>query len=417
MGGRSTVYSVRYRAADVLTAALLAVLCLAAALPAFAGGRQGPAVLGIAAVSPVTDPAEVSFQHGVRVAVAVFNSLGGLMGQPIRTVLIPLGSSPLEARHAARQLVHTPPLGIIGPSASTQALAMAEVLDRARIPTITPSASHPLVIRGRPYIFRICNGDTANANAMARFITRHLGLSRVAIITNISSDYSISMSESFVDEAIRQGGEVVWRGQYLDRQQDFSVIIHQLLRLKPECVFLPDFMRSSGLFIQQAAGMGLKTVFAGGDAWDATLPRYAAAAAENAYYMAQWIPEEPAGAAKNHHDRCRGHITPMRAFCKAPWLLARTHALRYLGRDFAGSLEALGYDAACVLLAAARRAGSCDPRAVREALAQTYWHGLTGPLHFDADGAPPPGPVHILQLRNGSARPVQTVTLSPREAQ
>jgi hypothetical protein len=142
MGGRSTVYSVRYRAADVLTAALLAVLCLAAALPAFAGGRQGPAVLGIAAVSPVTDPAEVSFQHGVRVAVAVFNSLGGLMGQPIRTVLIPLGSSPLEARHAARQLVHTPPLGIIGPSASTQALAMAEVLDRARIPTITPSAVH-----------------------------------------------------------------------------------------------------------------------------------------------------------------------------------------------------------------------------------------------------------------------------------
>ncbi|MFV0423504.1 ABC transporter substrate-binding protein [Oleidesulfovibrio sp.] len=360
---------------------------------------------------PERTPRNISFQHGVRVAVAVFNSAGGLFGQPVRTRFTSVGTTPLEARHAARQLAAQKTLGIIGPPASTQALAMAEVLERANIVTITPTATHPDITRNRRYMFRTCNDDTASSRAVAQHVTKNLGFKRIVVVTNISNDYSISMSEGFVEGVIHNGGQIIWRGQYLDRQHDFTVIIEQLKRLEPDCIFLPDFMRQSGLFMQQARAMGVQAQFIGADAWNLNLPRHAGSAAEGAQYFALWLPEIATSATGHNTSAptCRKLPRKLRRLCKSSSDAAQSAASLQLGRPLTSGYEALGFDAAMVLLVAAAHAGSYQAKDIRDTLEKLIWHGMTGTLHFSDNGTPPPRPVHILQMQNGVQSHTQTI--------
>jgi branched-chain amino acid transport system substrate-binding protein len=73
------------------------------------------------------------------------------------------------------------------------------------------------------------------------------------------------------------------------------------------------------------------------------------------------------------------------------------------------ALAALGYDAARVLIDAIKRAGSDDPRAIRDALAQTKdFPGITGTITLDANRDAVKSAV-VLEVKDGKFEYKETV--------
>ena len=74
-----------------------------------------------------------------------------------------------------------------------------------------------------------------------------------------------------------------------------------------------------------------------------------------------------------------------------------------------GALAGLGYDAAQILFDAIRRAGSTDPTAIRDALAETKnFAGVTGVTTLD-ENRNAVKPAVVLQISDGKLAYVETI--------
>ena len=127
--------------------------------------------------------------------------------------------------------------------------------------------------------------------------------------------------------------------------------------------------------IKQAALLGFKTTFLGGDAWD-EIADYAGDALDGSYQSAPWDPQVP--FARSHHLEA---------------LYRRTY-----GHSIKNLSAPLAYDAVMVLADAIRRAGVPDRLKIRDALAKTRdFKGATGVITFDQNGDPEGKDVIILK--------------------
>jgi len=67
-----------------------------------------------------------------------------------------------------RRVVNSGLSAAVGGS-GTESLLLADILDHHRTVFITPTATNPMVTKGRPYAFRMCFTDDIVAKQMAKF--------------------------------------------------------------------------------------------------------------------------------------------------------------------------------------------------------------------------------------------------------
>jgi branched-chain amino acid transport system substrate-binding protein len=318
--------------------------------------------------------------QGVQLAVAEINAAGGLLGHPVDIVLFDSQSTPLKAKQAAEKAIERNVLGVVGDLWSTHSLAVAPLLQKAGIPMITPGSTAPDVTRVGDFIFRTIYTDDFQGRLMAEFALRSIGAGTAAVLTNLNETYSQMLGSFFVDAFVAGGGRIVFQSGYKGMAVDFNEMLVLLKPLEPQVVFIPGYSRDSGLIIRQAAGMGIKTIFLGGDAWETAISEYAGDALEGSYFSTPWHPSVP-------YLRSREFIEHFRAaFGNAP----------------ISPFVPLAYDAVGVMAAAVRRCNSLDRSLVRNALAMTEGYpGATGNLTFDAQGDPLKKGASILKFEKG----------------
>jgi branched-chain amino acid transport system substrate-binding protein len=318
--------------------------------------------------------------QGVRLAVARINANGGLLGHPVEIVIFDNQSTPLYARQAAEKAVERQVLGVVGDLWSTHSLAVAPVLQKAGIPMISPGSTSPDVTRTGDYIFRTVYTDDFQGRRMAEFALQSTGARTAAVLINITETYSQLLGKFFVEAFTAGGGQVLYEGFYKGTAADFSQMLLQLKPLGPDVVFIPGYTRESGLIIRQAAAMGIKTTFLGGDAWETAISEYAGDALEGSYFSTPWHPSSP-------YPRSREFVELFRdTFGDAPL----------------SPYAALAYDAVGVLAEAVRLSDSLDRAQVRAALATTMdYSGATGKITFDTNGDPRNKGVGILKFQQG----------------
>jgi branched-chain amino acid transport system substrate-binding protein len=315
----------------------------------------------------------------VQLAVEEVNNAGGVLGRPIQLILLDNQSTPIGSRVAAQEAVRLKATAVVGAHWSSHSLAMAPVLQSAGIPMISPGSTNPDVTRVGSYVFRACFLDSFQGVAMATFAIQDLKARTAVVVRNIDEAYSVMLAEYFEKAFIDGGGRVLLDEGYRGKAIDFSGIIEKIKPEPPDVIYLPGYTRDSGLFIKQAAKMGVKSIFLGGDAWD-EIEQIAGEAIHGSYQSAPWHPQVP--------------------FPKSVYL--QNLYRRKFMRDIDNVSAPLAFDAVMLLADAMQRAASLTGEDVRQALAQTEnFQGVTGIFSFDENGDPKNKDVIIIQFKEG----------------
>ena len=128
--------------------------------------------------------------EGIRFAVQELNQQGGLLGKQVEILEYDNQSTPLHSKLAAEKAVKAGVIAVFGANWSSNSLAMAPVLQAAKIPMISPFSTNPDVTIVGDYIFRICFIDSFQGPVMARFAFQVLKAKTAAILINVNSRYS-----------------------------------------------------------------------------------------------------------------------------------------------------------------------------------------------------------------------------------
>ena len=371
----STIKMLRTRGVRMI----LFYLIVSFALPAIAAEPVKIAAIfaqtGIAAVN------NAPYSQMIELAIEELNRKGGLLGRSVELILLDNKSTPLGSMSAAKKAVQLQVTAVIGAIWSSHSLAAAPVLQKSGIPMITPISTNPKVTGIGNYVFRVCFIDSFQGKAMAQFAYNELGAKTAIVLEIINEEFSLTLSEYFVESFMKYGGKVLLKSSYKNNAVDFALLLDKVKVLPSDVVYVPGYARDSGLLIKQAVSMGIHTTFLGGDGWN-QIYDYGGAEVEGNFYSAAWHPDVP--YTKSIH-------------------LQKIYSQKYKNR-LTHTGAPLAYDAVMLLADAVLRAGTLERSKIRNALAETEgFQGATGTITFDEQGDPLNKEVIILKLEKGGA--------------
>ncbi len=323
----------------------------------------------------------------IELAVDEINSQGGLLGHPLKLMLIDNHSSPLGSTKAARKAMENNAIAVIGAHWSSHSLAMAPLLQEAGIPMISLSTSPGITLTGN-YIFSVNFNDIFQGQMVAKFARETLHAANAVVLKNLNEAYSMTLAEYFSKEFKKMGGKIILESGYKGNTVDFQDIISRIKTAQPDVVFIPGYSRDSGFFIRQTISQGLYSIFIGADAWD-DIHRYAGDALEGSYCTAVWHPRQNTPPSDHLKERYQYQYHSDKInFSAVPW-----------------------YDAFMLLRDAVNRAQSLDKIKIRKALAATRgFQGASGTITFNKNGDPVGKKIMILKYEN--KKPVYFKTMA-----
>ncbi len=352
--------------------------------------ETGPIVIGT--LGSLTG-SEASFgtvvRDGIQFAVEEVNAAGGVKGRKVELRSYDTQGRIEESVAAAQRLLTQDRVVLLlGDVTSSGSLAIADAVQAARVPMVTPSATHPDVTKKGDYIFRTCFIDPFQGGAMARFARETLKLERVAVLHDAKNASSLGRTDPSQDAFRKLGGTVVAVETYSKGDTDYRAPLLEVKKVKPQALYLPGFYSEVGVIARQARELGLRQPLLGGDGWGSDrIFDLAGGALEGAYYSSHYAEDNPAPQLQRFISAFR------KRYGRAP-----------------EASSALGYDAARVALAAIEKAGSLSGPAIRDALAATKdFPGATGTLTLDANRNPVK-PAVILTIQEGRRKFAAAVT-------
>lgn len=312
-----------------------------------------------------------------------------VLDKTIEVILIDTKSDKIEAANAVTLLVEKEKvLGIIGEAISGNSMAGNPISEAAKVPTVAPTATNPLVNQGKEYAFRACFIDPFQGEVAARFAKKNLEAKTAAVVIDIAQDYCVGLGNYFVKEFVKDGGKIVSTTYIQTGDQDFSAQLSAIQAAKPDIIYAPNYYTESALLAKQARDLGIKAPILTGDGAQAdALIEIGGAAVEGMYFTGHFHKD----AATT--ERAKKYIELYEKKFGKP----------------ADAFGALGADAYFLLVDAINRAGSLDSSKVRDALAATKdFQGVSGLLTMGENGNPIKSMV-INKVDNGKFAYVTTV--------
>ncbi len=346
----------------------------------------------IGGVAPVTGPAATygkSTKQGYDMALEEWNAKGGVLGRPVKMIFEDDKADPTEAANAFSKLINeNHVVAIVGSVTSSCSLAGAPIAQRNKVPMITPTSTNPKVTEQGDYIFRACFIDPFQGTVAAKFVYNNLKARKVGVIYDIGQDYNTGLAEFFKKEFENLGGQIVAYEGYPDGTTDFNTQLTKILDNKPDVIYSPNYYNDDGLIAKQARSLGFKGPIVGGDGWDSPdLVKIGGDAVNNCYFT-------------NHFSKDS----------KSPIVQDFVKKYKEKYGEAPDALAALGYDAMNIMLTAIKNAGSTDGEAIKNALMNIDYQGVTGHIKFDKDRNPIKSAV-IIKIENG--KQVYVTTINP----
>ena len=249
--------------------AFVLALCMMMSMASFASA-DGAIKIGI--IGPLTGGAAMygnAVANGAAIAVEEVNALGGLQIELLveddeNATDISVGAYNAVMENGAQ--------AIIGTVTTSPCIEVGSYAFDERVFMLTPSASSPKVIEGRDNVYQVCFTDPAQGSASAEYIFNHKIGTKVGIIYNNGSDYSVGIYQTFIAKAQELGLAVVATSTFpSDDNVDFSVQIAECQQAGADVVFLPIYCTPASLLLKQADAVGYKPTFFGVDGMDGIL--------------------------------------------------------------------------------------------------------------------------------------------------
>ena len=331
-----------------------------------------------------------STKNGIEIAVDEINAAGGLLGKKVRVIVEDDQGKAEEAQIVVTKLITKDKVvAVLGEVASSRSLAAAPVAQQYGVPMISPSSTNVEVTRKGDYIFRVCFLDPFQGLVMAKFATNTLKLTKVAVLRDIKSDYSVGLANAFIENFKNMGGTIVGDESYSAGDTDFNAQLTSIKARSPQAIFVPGYYTAVGLIARQAKKQGLNVPLLGGDGWDSPkLTEIGGKDLDGSFLTNHYSVDDPSPEAQRFLAAYK----------------ARFNAVP-------DALGGLAYDSAMVLFEAIKRAGSTDGKKIRDEIARTKDHsGVTGKITLDAERNANK-PAVVLEIKDG--RFVYRETINP----
>ncbi|HEX3627733.1 MAG TPA: ABC transporter substrate-binding protein [Verrucomicrobiae bacterium] len=330
-----------------------------------------------------------SSHDGTALAVDDLNAAGGVLGKKVQLITEDDQSQSGQPSIDARKLISDDGVvAVLGEVASSRSLEAAPICQQNQIPMISPSSTNPKVTEVGDDIFRVCFLDSFQGKILAEFATNTLKLKNIAVLTDVTSDYSMGLAKFFKDSFTSMGGKIIADEKYNGGDKDFSAQLTSIKATKPDGIFIPGYYTEVGLIAIQARQLGLNIPLFGGDGWEGPpLISIGGAALEETYFSTHFSPEDTSPVVQEFVKKfqARYNSTP-------------------------DAMAALGYDSAMILADAIKRAGTTAGPAVRDALAATKdFPGITGHITIDKNRNASK-PAVIVEVKNGKYNYVETIS-------
>ncbi|HEY7142102.1 MAG TPA: branched-chain amino acid ABC transporter substrate-binding protein [Methylomirabilota bacterium] len=379
---------------------------------------------GVAAAPPAESPVTIGVSlaltgpdarwgapmlRGVELAVEDLNRGGGAGGHPLRTVVLDSAGPGLEGisrwrgmNNYERLIADPSVVAVVGPQTSGEGRAVAPLLSRAELATITPSATTFDVTDpstrdrfrpgGRAVYFRTVGTGLAQGPAMARFAHDRLGVRRVVLVDD-GTEFGVRIVETFARQADDLGITVLARKQIPWTEGDYRPRLRELKALNPQALYFAGNQPVGVKVARQVAEI---------------LPSVHRLAAETLYDRA--FPIQAGAAADGWHV---SNVAPDLAADAATAAWAERFQRRFGEAPSSYSLTA--YTAVTVIGDAvarlAKRGRPITRAGLREAVEATRLpDSVQGPVSFDANGDLAHPVVSIYQVKSGAFVYVETVT-------
>lgn len=330
---------------------------------------------------------DIISSNGALLAVDQMNRQGGVLGRPVRLVMVDGESKPTVIAKKTVELLekNSSVSALMGLSDTDMVMASAPEAARNRRLFLTSGATSPQLPSQIPeYLFLACFGDNVQAAAGAEWAYQYLSVRNAAILFNSSQSYTRLLQGYFQTRFQELGGRVVSVESYTPDTMSQSI---QRLPKAVDLIFFSAMPEEAPRGVELLRRRGFSVPILGGDGFDSEDLWQKHRELDNVFftthaYLGPDNPDPQVAAFRKAYVRAYPGSTP-------------------------NAFAALGYDAARLIMAAVAEAGNSDPDAVRRALSGTRgFQGVTGTISYPAGSRIPSKSVTILQIERGQRKMV-----------
>ncbi|MHA1113340.1 MAG: ABC transporter substrate-binding protein [Alphaproteobacteria bacterium] len=322
------------------------------AIGLIAGGPALAADTKIGALMPMTGALQAygtTSLNGVKLAIEQINAQGGVLGGKLRLAVGDTQTNPQAGVDAAQKLVSVEGVvGIVGALASGVSIPVAtSVTSVAGVPQISSASTSPVLtgLDDKDFLFRTVPHDALQGVVLADVVKKN-GLSKVGIIY-VNNDYGDGLQKSFSAAFAKLGGTVTASLPYEEKKASYRGELSRIASGKPQALVLIGYPEDGTPILRQSleGGFFKKFVFTDGMKAPEIIKAIGAQYLNGSIGTApEAVADSPTAATfKKAYEARFGELPPK------PFI------------DTA-------YDAAFILALAIEKAGSNDPKKVRDAL-------------------------------------------------
>lgn len=325
--------------------------------------------------------------NGMRLAAMQINEDGGLLGEQIELVSVDGQTDQTQLTNAASRLVDVENVvAVAGINDSTFALAAGPIMQAAGVPYVIAGGTLPtLPEQIGEYAFMAPFGDDAQSYAIVDFAVNELGVESYYMLYDQAYDFTLAVREFANERFAELLGEdaLLLEDSYQSGDADFSSQIARLRALdeQPDAIFMSAVPSDAGNLVQQFREAGFEQPILSADGFDTPLLVEVAGDLSNGVYFST-------------HASLASDDPQIQDFVAA-------YEAEY-GHPPENAFAALGYDTMLIIADAITRAGSAEPDAIREAMAQTTDLDLvTGTISYAEGSRVPTKSVTIIGVQDG----------------
>lgn len=319
-----------------------------------------------------------------------------IAGETYTVQLVPAdnGSSTDKAPSAAAQLVSENVAIVLGSYGSGVSMAASDTFKDAGIAAMGVTCTNPNVTAGNDHYFRICFLDDFQAQVLANFAMDKFQVQTAYCLGESGSEYDQGLIAFFKQIFEANGGKVI-TASFPTNNSDFNTYLNQAKAEGADVIFTPVSIAYATQIITQAQSLGITAPILGSDTLDDNMVLDAANGTDIQLYVSTFYQE---GGAPEFDEGIKNYINSNAAAKDSNG-----------GNDTIAAVSAMGYDAYYVALEAIKAAGSADPAAIKAALPNVTYTGVSGDIAFDSIGDAVRDTAYIKHSTNTGAWELETV--------
>lgn len=331
-------------------------------------------------------------RNGYDLAVARINERGGVMvgdtSYKLEIVYYDDESTPARGAQLAERLIQQDGVKyLLGPYSSGLVEAMAPVTEKYGVPMVEANgAAISLFRKGYKYLFAVLSTtDQYLKGAVALAASRSADPKTLRIAMAFENDpFSQDVREGVLADAESFGIKIVIDDKLPPDLNDMSATLTKVKLLKPDVLIISGHEKGAATAIRQLADQRVNVPMLAMTHCDsAQIAEKYGKAAEYTLCAAQWAP------SLSYSDDLFGTASDYAALYEKTY----NEPAPYQAAESSAAVQ--------VFADAFTRAGSLEPKAVRDALSQTDIASFYGPVRFDETGKNVDKPTILYQVQDG----------------